>query len=68
LDIVWINDNKIVGLAENLPPATLAALKFYSPPEPVSVVLEINAGDTKKWGLYKGQEVFIYENGQLVLY
>ncbi len=68
LDIIWIKNNKVVGLAENVPPATISNLELRSSPEPVNLVLEINAGSASKWGVREGSEVFIYEGGKLVLY
>ncbi len=68
LDIIWIKNNKVVGLAENVSPATISNLELRSSPEPVNLVLEINAGSAKKWGIREGSEVFIYSGGKLVLY
>jgi len=44
LDIIWINDNKIVGIDKNLPPAGSQPEKTYHSPEAVNYVLEVNAG------------------------
>lgn len=47
IDIIWIKDDKVVGVSENAshqPGAQLWQLKSYSPPEPVNRVLEVNAG------------------------
>ncbi len=57
IDIIWIKDDKIVGVAENVPNqpgAQLWQLKSYSPPEPVNRVLEVNAGWAAKNGIKIG--------------
>jgi uncharacterized membrane protein (UPF0127 family) len=65
LDIVWIKDNKIIGIAKNIPkPAAGTAdekLPTYSPPSPIDQVLEVNAGWTDKYKIKTGDEVR-YEN------
>ncbi len=45
IDIIWINDDRVVGVTSNLP-ATFNSLKpkFYTPPAPADLVLEVNAG------------------------
>lgn len=53
LDIIWINDNKIVGIHENVPTEIGkkdSELKRYTPTSVVDYVLEVNAGfsDTNK--------------------
>ena len=68
LDIIWIDNNKVVGVAENLPPASFNSLKTYASPVPVRFVLEVNAGSAQKFGINVGNEVFIYENNKLILY
>ena len=54
LDIIWISGNKIIGISENLPPATAMNAPIYSSPEPVDKVLEINAGLAEKLGIKVG--------------
>lgn len=44
IDIVWIKDNKIIGIEKNLQPETGDNLKIYKSPIPVNYVLEINSG------------------------
>jgi uncharacterized membrane protein (UPF0127 family) len=48
IDIIWIDDNKIVQINENVPapePDTPnSELKFYSPNQPIDYVLEVNTG------------------------
>lgn len=61
LDLVWISDNKIVGITKNVPhpsPETpLAELPLYAPPEAVNWVLEIPAGKANEWLLQQGDRV-----------
>jgi len=57
LDIIWIKENKVVGFAENAPPAGNAPLTIYTPPQPVDKVLEINAGSIKKLGIKIGDTI-----------
>jgi len=48
IDIIWIDDNKIVQINEDVPapePDTPnSELKFYSSNQPIDYVLEVNAG------------------------
>jgi hypothetical protein len=61
IDILWIKNNKIVGIEKNvLPPTQEApenALKLYYPPEAIDKVLEINAGSCDKLGIEIGSTV-----------
>lgn len=58
LDIIWINDGKVVKIDKNIPnpdPNTPESeLKRYSPASPVDYVLEVNAGFSDKFGLKVG--------------
>ena len=60
LDIIWIKDDQVVGMAENLPPAASGDPIFYSSSGAVNKVLEINAGLVKKLGLKIGDKVLLY--------
>ena len=48
LDMIWINDNKIVKIDKDIPAPTLGTLDtkltVYSPGQPIDYVLEVNAG------------------------
>ncbi len=44
LDIVWINDNKIIKIDKNLQPEGTVPEKRYSSSYPANYVLELNAG------------------------
>ncbi len=62
LDIVWIKstgkrNGVVVGVSENLPPLKISRPEYYKPPQPADVVLELNAGSAKKWGIGKGSGV-----------
>jgi len=59
LDIIWIRDNKIVGIAKNLAPEGENPKEFYSSPERVNYVLEVNGGFCDKQGIEVGDVVEI---------
>lgn len=48
LDIIWINNGKVVKIDENLAPEGSLPINLYKSPGPVDYVLEVNAGFTKK--------------------
>ncbi len=50
LDIIWIKENKVVGISENVEkPKTnnFADLETVYPPEDINMVLEVNSGFSK---------------------
>lgn len=59
LDFVWIRDNLVIGVTENVPPpeSSSSSLPVYRPPEIVDMVLEINAGQIAKDGVKRGDSV-----------
>jgi uncharacterized membrane protein (UPF0127 family) len=59
IDILWIRDGRIVGISPDLPPPPrmLMQLPRYASPEPCDVVLEVRAGQAKRWGLAIGDPV-----------
>lgn len=61
IDIIYIKENKIVTIYENLqPPKTKGETPpIYRPDEPSDTVLEINAGLSKKYNFKKGDAVKI---------
>ena len=59
LDIIWISDDKIVGVSENLPPPGFGEVKVYDSPENVDKVLEINAGLFRKFGFKIGDKIVL---------
>lgn len=51
IDIIWISDDKIVGVEESVDPqidASVINLKMYHPSEPINYVLELSAGSFQK--------------------
>jgi uncharacterized membrane protein (UPF0127 family) len=53
LDMVWINaDKTVAGVTKDLSPDTYPTI--FPPPNPISYVLEINAGDANKFSLVNG--------------
>lgn len=59
LDIVWIADGKVVGVAHSVPPVdkTTVDPPMYNPPVPVNAVLEVAAGQAREYGLVPGATV-----------
>jgi len=54
IDIIFINQNKIVEIFENVPVSSKNPLPIYTGSTKANEVLEINAGLSKKYGLKKG--------------
>jgi uncharacterized protein len=44
LEIIWISDDKIVKIDQNLPPEGSLPVNDYSSGQPINKVLEVNAG------------------------
>jgi len=60
LDIIWINDNKIVGIEKNVQieiNKSDTELKKYNAPSIVDYVLEVNAGFSDKNNIKVGQTI-----------
>lgn len=61
LDIIWINDNKIVKIDKNVPfPASGTndeRLPVYTAGQPIDYVLEVNSGYSDKNGIKVGDSV-----------
>ena len=57
LDIIWINDDKIVKIDKNLPPEGDKPGKTYNSNVPVNYVLEVNAGYSELRNIKIGDEV-----------
>lgn len=63
IDIIWINDDRIVGFAENASVSVVGEQLFiYSSLEPVDKVLEVNAGLVKKYNIKIGDTVKLSPN------
>lgn len=62
LDMIWIMDDTIVGITENVPPPSKDNpfnLPSYPSPQSVNKVLEVNAGTSARLGLKTGDKVQI---------
>jgi len=59
IDIIWIQDDRIVDLASDVPIVASEFLKTYKPKEPVNFVLEVNAGFSLSRGIKVGDRVKI---------
>jgi len=59
IDIVWIKEEKVVGITENMAPESFWKGKIFYPPETADMVLEIKAGEVEKSGIKIGDEVKI---------
>jgi uncharacterized membrane protein (UPF0127 family) len=59
IDIIFIRDNKIVTIHQNVPAPKSPAdnLPLYQPSEPADAVLEITAGLSQKNGFTKGDTI-----------
>jgi uncharacterized membrane protein (UPF0127 family) len=60
LDIVWIQDGRIVGIEKDVPPEpdkSVFSLKTYTSPAAADRVLEINAGLSQRYGFEVGDQV-----------
>ncbi|MDQ3018470.1 MAG: DUF192 domain-containing protein [bacterium] len=59
IDIIWIKDNKIIGIAKNIPaPKTdTEKLLTYSPPSDIDYVLEVNAGWSDAHNITIGESI-----------
>ena len=57
IDIIWISNNKIIGIEHNVPPPNNindTNLPTYSPLEPIDAVLELPAGTSQKLNINIG--------------
>jgi len=54
IDIIWIANQRVIGLEENVPTPQNNNLIIYQPPQPVDAVLEIAAGQAAQLGLTPG--------------
>lgn len=57
LDFIWIKDDIVVDITENVPMANGQNFPTYSPKEPVNRILEVNAGFCLQHGIKVGQKV-----------
>ncbi len=54
IDIIWIRNQQVIGIASSLPTSTL---NIYYPPEAVDTVLEINSGLAMQYNIRTGDAV-----------
>ncbi len=59
LDLVWIDDLKVVGLVSDAAPEGSAPKNVYYPPHPVDTVLELKAGGIEKYNFTVGDTVML---------
>lgn len=60
IDIIWIERNQVVGIEENISNNFNSVNPvFYTPPEPVSRVLEVNAGFVSRNEIKIGDPVIV---------
>lgn len=57
IDIIWINEGKIVDIKERAAVPVTQYIESYRPSERAKYVLEINAGLAEKYGFKMGDEV-----------
>jgi len=61
LDIIFINDNQIVGIAPNLPPEGETPEKYYKSGEEANRVLEVNGGYCERYGVKVGDQLEVLD-------
>ncbi len=62
IDIIWVADDRIVGIVERIRPEVdvpLDELTLYYPPVPVDLVLEISAGRARLLRARVGDEIIV---------
>lgn len=59
IDIIWIQNDRVVDIAPNLPVVAGEFLSTYTPKEPANYVLEVNAGFAAEHGIKVGDRVEI---------
>jgi len=57
LDIIFIDENKIIKIEKNLKPEGESPKKLYLSGEPVNYVLEVNGGYADKFGIKTGDKI-----------
>lgn len=61
IDIVWITNNKVVGIEQNVPivDTYMVDPPKYIPPRPVTGVLEVGAGKASEYGIKIGSTIIV---------
>lgn len=62
IDIIWIEEQKIVGINENVPIPVNGMIPTYTSPQAVTHVLEVNAGFVRKNNVKIGDKVEIIDD------
>jgi len=57
LDFIWIRDDKVVGITQNIKPEGYQPPHVLTPEEKINAVLEANAGFVKKSNLKVGDKI-----------
>ena len=57
LDIIWIDNGKIVGINENVSVPTNDIIPTYTSTQPITHILEVNAGFASKHNIEVGSTV-----------
>ncbi len=60
LDMIFLRDEKIVGIAANVPPCRQATCPTYGPPESVDHVIELRGGRAAELELAVGEPLTIH--------
>lgn len=68
LDFIWIANDTVVDLTENVPVPTSEPLPLYRPRDPVNRVLEVNAGFVGRHGVKTGDKVVLNRESAPVPY
>jgi uncharacterized protein len=61
LDMIFLKNNKIIDIIENVPPCiSFPSCPSYGPDQVANQVIELNAGKAKQLKLDKGQSITLY--------
>ncbi len=64
IDMIYINDNKVVYVFDDVKPPTItknvAGMTIYRPNDPANFVLEVNSGIAKKYNIKPGTTINLY--------
>ena len=61
IDIIWISDNKVIGIEYNVPPPNDDTLIKYHAPRAVDAVLELGAGHAAQLQITKNTTIQVQE-------